>query len=163
VAGQAAAGEKSNEITAIPQVLDMIDITVDVVTVDAIGCQTAIAAKTRQKQADYALAVKENQPALYEDIRDYFAYLESKEGRGEAFDSWGGGSEKDHGRVERRNTTVVTGLGWLEGGKAWKDRAAIIRRRSSRGKGLRNRPVLRQQHGRARRNIWACYPGTLVH
>jgi len=132
VIGQLATDEKSNEITAIPQVLDMIDITGDVVTIDAMGCQTAIAGKIREKKADYILAVKENQQTLYKDIRDYFAYLESKEGRGEAFDCWKGGLEKDHGRIERRSVMTVTRLDWLEGAKAWKDLSTIIRYQCSR-------------------------------
>jgi len=135
VLGQLATEEKSNEITAIPQVLDMIDIKGDVVTIDAMGCQTAIAEKIREKKADYLLAVKGNQAALHEDIREYFEYLESKEGRGEPVDSWTGELEKDHGRIERRSITVVTGLDWLSGAKAWKDLAAIIRYRSNRTAG----------------------------
>jgi predicted transposase YbfD/YdcC len=132
VLGQLATEEKSNEITAILQVLDMIDITGDVVTIDAMGCQTAIAQKIREKEADYLLAVKGNQPTLYEDIQEYFGYLESKEGQGESFDIWKGELEKDHGRIERRSVTAVTCLDWLRGAAAWKDLAAIIRCRSTR-------------------------------
>ena len=132
VLGQMATEEKSNEITAIPQVLDMIDIKGDVITIDAMGCQTAIAEKIREKKADYLLAVKGNQGTLHGDIREYFEYLESKEGRGESIDSWTGELEKDHGRIERRSVIAVTGLDWLEGAKAWKDLAAVIRCRSSR-------------------------------
>jgi len=132
VLGQMATDEKSNEITAIPEVLDLIDITGDVVTIDAMGCQTAIADKIREKKADYILAVKENQQTLYEDVRDYFTYLESTEGRGEAFDYWKSDLEKDHGRIERRSITVVTHLDWLEGRSAWKNLSAIIRYRCSR-------------------------------
>jgi predicted transposase YbfD/YdcC len=76
--------------------------------------------------------VKENQPTLYQDIRDYFEYLESKEGSTETFDFWKSDLEKDHGRIERRSITAVTRLDWLEGGNAWKDLAAIIRYRCSR-------------------------------
>ena len=132
VLGQLATDEKSNEITAIPQVLDMIDIKGDVVTLDAMGCQTAIACKIREKKADYILAVKENQQTLYEATRDYFDYLDSKVGQGEPVDCWLGEIEKDHGRIERRSTTVVTRLDWLEGSKAWKDLAALIQYRCSR-------------------------------
>jgi predicted transposase YbfD/YdcC len=132
VLGQAAVDEKSNEITAIPKVLDMIDIKGDVVTIDAMGCQTAIAEKIREKKADYVLAVKENHPILFEDIRDFFSYLESKEGREEIFDSWNSDVEKDHGRIERRSITAVTHLDWLEGRAAWKGLSAVIRYRCSR-------------------------------
>jgi predicted transposase YbfD/YdcC len=132
VLGQLATEEKSNEITAIPQVLDMIDVKGDVVTIDAMGCQTAIAKKIREKGADYILAVKENQPGLCGDIRDYFEYLGSREGRKEPCDFWASELEKDHGRIERRSVTVVNQRGWLEGREAWKDLAAIIRYRCSR-------------------------------
>jgi predicted transposase YbfD/YdcC len=132
VLGQLATDEKSNEITAIPQVLDMIDVKGDVVTIDAMGCQTAIAKKIREKEADYILAVKENQPGLCEGIRDCFEYLESREGLKESYGFWESELEKDHGRIERRSATVVSQLGWLEGREAWKDLAAIIRYRCSR-------------------------------
>jgi predicted transposase YbfD/YdcC len=132
VLGQTATDEKSNEITAIPQVLDMIDVKGDVVTIDAMGCQTAIAEQIRKKQADYILAVKENQPTLHTDIREYFEYLESKEGMRETCDRWESELEKDHGRIERRSVTVATNLDWFEGSKTWKDVAAIIRYRCIR-------------------------------
>ena len=135
VLGQLATDEKSNEITAIPQVLDMIDIQGDVVTLDAMGCQTAIACKIREKGADYILAVKENQQRLYENTRDYYDYLDSKEGKGEVVDCWHSEVEKDHGRIERRSITVVTRLNWLEESKAWKDLAALIRYRCARAVG----------------------------
>jgi len=132
VLGQLATDEKSNEITAIPQVLDLIDIKGDVVTIDAMGCQKAIAEKIREKKADYILSVKENQPALYKNTQEYFEYLESKEGRREKSDTWTGELEKDHGRLERRSITVITHLDWLEEGTAWKDIAALIRYRTAR-------------------------------
>jgi predicted transposase YbfD/YdcC len=132
VLGQLATEEKSNEITAIPQVLDMIDIKGDVVTIDAMGCQTAIAQRIREKEADYILAVKENQPTLYQDIRDYFECLEQGPGRNEPVEQWDSPLEKDHGRIERRSIGVVTNLDWLEGKKHWKDMGAIIRCRTSR-------------------------------
>jgi predicted transposase YbfD/YdcC len=132
VLGQMAVGEKSNEITAIPQVLDMIDIRGDVVTIDAMGCQTEIAEKIRKKRADYILAVKENQKTLYQDISDYFEYLEQRPCPDTAADHWTSDIEKDHGRMERRSVTTVTALDWLEGKKAWKDLATIIRYRCSR-------------------------------
>jgi hypothetical protein len=71
VLGQMATEEKSNKITAIPELLDLIDVEGDTITIDAAGCQTEIVKKIREKQADYVLAVKENQPVLpvlYEDF-----------------------------------------------------------------------------------------------
>jgi len=70
--GQKAVEEKSNEITAIPQLLDAVNVKGNVITIDAMGTQTAIAAKIRSKRADYVLAVKENQKNLYTEISEYF-------------------------------------------------------------------------------------------
>jgi Transposase DDE domain len=63
--GEVAVAEKSNAITAIPQLLELLDVTGALVTIDAMGCQKDIAQKIRDKQADYVLTVKENQPHLY--------------------------------------------------------------------------------------------------
>ena len=76
--GQEAVDEKSNEITAIPEVLDKIQIKGQIVTIDAMGTQKGIAEKIRGKRADYVLAVKGNQPGLYEDVRLYFEDAEVK-------------------------------------------------------------------------------------
>jgi predicted transposase YbfD/YdcC len=132
VLGPLATDEESNEITAIPQVLDMIDIKGGVVTFDAMGCQTAIAEKIREKNAGYILAVKENQPTLRQDIQDYYDYLEQGPGRNEPVGQWDSSLEKDHGRIERRSISTVTNLDWLESKDAWKDMATIIRYRTSR-------------------------------
>lgn len=70
--GQKSVEEKSNEITAIPDVLDKINIKNQIVTIDAMGTQTAIAEKIRSKRADYVSALKGNQTALHEDVRLYF-------------------------------------------------------------------------------------------
>ena len=72
VLGQLACGEKSNEITAIPKLLDMLELKGCIVTIDAMGTQTEIAKKIREKGADYILSLKENQKTLYEDARLFF-------------------------------------------------------------------------------------------
>jgi len=74
--GELAVEEKSNEITAIPDLLDLIDVEGDIVTIDAMGCQTDIAKKIRERKADYVLALKDNQPTLQEDVRVYFDWIE---------------------------------------------------------------------------------------
>jgi predicted transposase YbfD/YdcC len=130
--GQLATEEKSNEITAIPLLLDSITIKNDVVTIDAMGCQTDIAKKIREQGADYLLAVKENQPTLYRDIRDYFEYRDENSCPDRPDDRWESSLEKDHGRIERRSVTTVTGLSWLEGKEAWEDLRTLIRYRCSR-------------------------------
>ena len=78
--GQFAAEAHGNEITAIPQLLDLIDIQGDTVTIDAMGCQSHIASKIRSKKADYVIAVKENRPTLHAEIREYFRFLDEKRG-----------------------------------------------------------------------------------
>ena len=71
--GQKAVEEKSNEIVAIPELLDKIQIKGQLVTIDAMGTQTAIAEKIKKKRADYVLALKRNQNSLYEDVQEYFS------------------------------------------------------------------------------------------
>ena len=132
VLGQVETEEKSNEITAIPELLNSIDVEGDTVTIDAMGCQSEIAAKIRKKKADYILAVKENQPSLYRDIADYFESIEHDRPTVLPDDVWQGGLEKDHGRIEKREVRTVTDLSWLAGKKKWKDLQTIIQYRTTR-------------------------------
>jgi predicted transposase YbfD/YdcC len=99
--GQVTTEEKSNEIKAVPKLLDILDVKGDVVTADAMSCQTEIAKKIREKGADDILAVKENQKGLYEDIKDYFEGMESGE------------IDEIYGRERKRR-----GMGGLRGGKS---------------------------------------------
>ena len=71
--GQKAVEEKSNEIVAIPELLDKIQIKGQLVTIDVMGTQTAIAEKIKKKRADYVLALKKNQSCMYEEVREYFS------------------------------------------------------------------------------------------
>lgn len=84
VLGQIPTDEKSNEITAIPKLLDLVDVEGDIVSIDAMGCQMEIAKKIREKEANYVLAVKDNQPTLHEDIQEYFQWLENEAPRDES-------------------------------------------------------------------------------
>lgn len=95
--GQLATDEKSNEITAIPELLDTIDIAGDIVTIDAMGCQSKIADKILQKGADYVLAVKENQPSMHEAITDHFQWLDREGLPEDACETYRGKLEKNHG------------------------------------------------------------------
>jgi hypothetical protein len=131
VLDQVATDEKSNEITAIPRLLDMLDIRGDVVTIDAMGCQTAIAEHIRKRLGDYVLSMKENRPTLYQDIKDYFDDIDEQPGMA-AVDCRTGELEKDHGRIERRSVTVVTDVDRLEGKGNRKDLKSIIRYRCRR-------------------------------
>ena len=65
--GELAVEEKTNEITAVPELLDLIDVEGDIVTADAMSCQKKIVEKIIEKKADYAIGLKQNQPALYKD------------------------------------------------------------------------------------------------
>jgi len=131
--GQLATEAHSNEITAIPQLLDMIDIQRDTVTIDAMGCQSQIASKIRSKKADYVLAVKENQPTLFQEIQDYFQFLDEPRGVNELpEDLWESGLEKGHGRIERRRIRTACDIGFLSGKKQWKDLKTIIEYRCER-------------------------------
>ena len=129
--GELAIDEKSNEITAIPKLLDMIDVDGDIVTIDAIGCQTDIAAKIREKGADYVLALKDNQQTLQEDVADYFDWIERELPRDESYDVWKGKPEKCHGRIETREILTAS-ADWLVGKEAWADIQTVIRYRCTR-------------------------------
>ncbi|MCH3965188.1 MAG: ISAs1 family transposase [Clostridium sp.] len=73
IIGQVKTDEKSNEITAIPELLDMLLIKGSIVTIDAMGCQKDIAEKiVRNNKADYVLALKENHKVLYNEVEEYF-------------------------------------------------------------------------------------------
>ena len=97
--GQLETRGKSNEITAIPELLESIDVKGDTVTVDAMGCQAETAAKIRSKGADYVLAVKENRPTLHGEIAEYFRHLDEAKLPPLPEDIWEGDLEKDHGRL----------------------------------------------------------------
>jgi predicted transposase YbfD/YdcC len=112
VLGQAKVAEKSNEITAIPALLDLITVTGAIVTIDAMGCQTEIAAKIIDRGADYVLALKGNQGALREDVELFFT--EQRERRfADAAISRHRTLEKSHGRIETRTYSAVDATGWL--------------------------------------------------
>jgi predicted transposase YbfD/YdcC len=132
VLGQLAVDEKSNEITAIPKLLELIDIKGATITIDAMGCQKEIAKQIRRKQGNYILAVKDNQKILHHGIRDYFEGIEHGDIREIPEDVWETEEERKHGRVEKREVRIVTGLGWLEGKDDWKDLHTIIQYRSLR-------------------------------
>jgi len=124
--GEIAVEEKSNEITAIPELLDLIDVEGDVITIDAMGCQREIAAKIREKKADYVLALKDNQETLHEDVYDYFNWIEKEQPQGETIEKWKSKPEKGHGRIETRELLVAS-AGWLEQKTDWTDIQTIIR------------------------------------
>jgi predicted transposase YbfD/YdcC len=107
VLGQRQVDEKSNEIKAVPELLEMLALHGCVVTIDAIGCQTEIAAKIVEQEADYVLAVKGNQGRMHEDINDLFAGFEESEYADVAYDYYKT-TNKGHGRLEIRHCWVVS-------------------------------------------------------
>ena len=116
--GQKAVNEKSNEITAIPELLEKIRIKGQVVTIDAMGTQKEIAEKVRKKKGDYVLALKENQKTMYEDVRLFFCDEQEKEQlkkRGAYCKT----VEKAHGQIEIREYYQTEQIGWLSQKKEW--------------------------------------------
>jgi predicted transposase YbfD/YdcC len=104
--GQVAVDAKSNEITAIPQLLDLLDLEGCVVTIDAAGCQKDIAAGIVGKGADYVLALKDNQPTLHARVVDYFVQQMDEDGPGSKLRRHRQ-VETGHGRTETRETIVA--------------------------------------------------------
>jgi hypothetical protein len=107
VLGQVKTGEKSNEITAVPELLDSLDVKGDTISIDAMGCQTDIAAKIREKGANYVLSVKENQPTLYRETNEYFECVEEDWGRNPPTGVWRSGLEEKISPVEGENFPAV--------------------------------------------------------
>ena len=131
VLGQIKVAEKSNEIIAIPKLLDMLAIEGAIVTIDAMGCQRDIAQKIIDKKADYVLALKGNQGSLREDVEVFVAEQKAKDfqdttvSRAETIDA-------DHGRIETRTTTVIHDVTWLQKRHHWPGLKAVVIVESSR-------------------------------
>jgi predicted transposase YbfD/YdcC len=132
VLGQIKTADKSNEITAIPELLRVIDLRGATVTIDAMGCQTEIAKTIVEGEGNYLLAVKENQPALHKDLVATFAEvaddrLRSVDERArptvERFEE----TDKGHGRVERRSIEVCRDLGWMMTADRWAGLAFVVK------------------------------------
>ena len=119
--GQEKVNDKSNEITAIPNVLTSLDIEDAVVTIDAIGTQTKIAEQIRQQKGNYMLSVKGNQKELHEDIQCAFKTHKGYDIIEEI--------EGDHGRIETRRCSILPAKDFLleENLQAWKDLYTIVK------------------------------------
>jgi predicted transposase YbfD/YdcC len=121
VLGQLAIAGKSNEIEAIPALLDVLEVEGAVVTIDAMGCQTAIARRIRQRGGDYGLALKDNHPTLRELVAHHFAVVSAGDAAGLA-PARHAAVGKGHGRVETRRcwaTDAPEVLAWLDPKRAW--------------------------------------------
>ena len=124
VLGQERVSEKSNEIKAIPKLLEVLSLENTIVTIDAMGCQTEIADKIIAEKADYILAVKENQAQLLEDVKDEFKFgtniLASSH------------QELDHGRIETRTCSIVTDFQFIKPDTKWNGLTTVVKIESTR-------------------------------
>jgi predicted transposase YbfD/YdcC len=128
VLGQVAVDEKSNEITAIPALLDALAVAGCIVTIDAMGCQKEIAAKILAREADYVLAVKDNQPTLHELRAFQFARMREPGYVGPA-PTTHETIEKHHGRLEIRRcwaTDDPAVIAWLDRKGAWPGLRSVV-------------------------------------
>ena len=131
VLGQKKVDEKSNEITAIPELLEILDIKNCIITIDAMGTQKKIAERIIENEADYVLALKGNQGNLHEDIKLFFNSIDNKNELDIEFDYFKT-IDKDHGRIEIRECYVTSDLSWLTQKKEWKNLTSIIMIKSKR-------------------------------
>ena len=136
VLGQVKVDDKSNEIVAIPKLLDLLAIDGAIVTIDAMGCQRDIATKILGKKADYVLALKGNQGSLREDVEVFVAeqkangFQDTTISRDETIDG-------DHGRIETRRTTVIHDVAWLQERHDWPGLKSVVMVESTREIGPR--------------------------
>jgi predicted transposase YbfD/YdcC len=134
VLGQIKVAEKTNEIVAIPKLLDMLAVEGAIITIDAMGCQRAIAQKIIEKKADYVFGLKGNQGSLREDVDLFITEQRAKNfadttiSRAETIDA-------DNGRIETRVTTVIHDVDWLRKRHAWPGLNAIAMVESTRETG----------------------------
>jgi len=124
VLGQVKVNEKSNEITAIPELLELLCVEDSIITIDAAGCQEKIAEKIIDNKAEYILAAKENQKGLYQDIINEFSCSHSIETTSQL--------DFGHGRIETRTCSIITELHRMRDTAKWKELKTIIRIESTR-------------------------------
>lgn len=132
VLGQIKVDEKSNEITAIPELLDVLDIENAIITIDAMGCQKDIAKKIISNDAQYILAVKENQPSLLESIEDEFRFSKHITKHVSVCG--------DHGRIETRTCSVISDFQHVVKDGSWENLSAVIKIESLREFKNSNKP-----------------------
>ena len=120
ILGNYKVDDKSNEITAIPKLLEILDLSGCIITIDAMGCQKNIAEKIIEKEAHYVLAVKENQARLLDDIKE--AFEEEKE----SAISTDVQTNMGHGRIEKRSCRVIRDMDWICKSQDWKGLRSIV-------------------------------------
>lgn len=130
VLGQQRVDEKSNEITAVPKLLDLIDVQGCTITSDAMSCQKKTVKKIKEQHCDYVICLKGNQETLHEDVKLYF---ESVQKQPEFYPCFRTKTmEKGYGRIEKRQYFLVTEIDWLESKEEWTGLQAVGMVRSSR-------------------------------
>lgn len=117
--GQVQTAEKSNEITAIPELLGLLFLKKATVTIDAMGCQKAILDKIREKKADYVIAVKNNQKSLYEQLEKLFTI--TKTASQDEF------LNNDHGRVELRKCFAIDDFTFFDESEEWAGIKSVVK------------------------------------
>jgi predicted transposase YbfD/YdcC len=118
--GQVKVDDKSNEITAIPELLDKLDISHSIISIDAMGAQKKITEKIIAKNADYVIALKENHPILHGEVSNYFqsAYANNFESTKAQYRIT---EEKNHGRLEKREYWLVSNTDWITQKNEWSE------------------------------------------
>ena len=124
VLGQTKTDEKSNEITAIPELLKMLEIKGCIVTIDAMGCQKRICETIIEKGADYIFSLKANQDNLHEDVKLYFQNQRENAFTDVAFD-YHETTDAEHGKIEIRKYWTLSNIDWLQGKENWKNLTTI--------------------------------------
>lgn len=124
VLGQRKTAAHSNEIEAIPKLLEVLELKGCIVTIDAMGCQTEVAAQIVEQKADYVLAVKGNQGELYEELQEFFATARAAQFRGVKH-TYHETVDKGHGRIEVRRYWLSPVLSGLARPARWRKLTAI--------------------------------------
>ena len=130
VLAQQQVPEKTNKITVIPELLEVVNPAAAVVTTDAMGCQKQVAWTVREHHAHYLLALKDNHPTLYADVKDFFAYADKVAWNIEH--SRTKTTERAHGRSETRECRVLPVPEWLHEHETWRDLSSIVRVHATR-------------------------------
>lgn len=124
VLGQIKTDDKSNEITAIPKLIELLELKDTIVTIDAMGTQKKIAEVIIEKEADYVLALKENQKTLHDNVELFFDSIlryKSTDIKVQTHTT----HDKDHGRIETRKYFLVNEISWLDNKEDWRNIQSI--------------------------------------
>ena len=129
VLGHVLTSDKSNEITAIPELLRWLDLNGTLVSIDAMGCQYEIGNQIIDKGGDYLFGLKENQPNLYNDVVEVF----KNKPQTIEIASYDVSTEKGHGRIEQRQASIITNVDWLKARhKKWQSIESLLMIESTR-------------------------------